>query len=72
MTETETKAPRIANWGIAKNYGFPDMDVEESQFIEGEKLNGSVYAAAMNYGRKVGKRFKGKTEETGLRLTRVE
>ena len=68
--EQNIPIPRRRDAGTS-TYPFPDMNVGDSVFFEGQKTGGSAYWAAMSVGRRTGKMFVGRGQDGGLRVWRV-
>ena len=56
----------------ARKYPFLEMDVGDSVYFEGEKINGRAYRAAMTTGRRWNQKFVARKENEGIRIWRAE
>lgn len=51
---------------------FPDMEIGDSCFFEGEKIHGSVRAKAKRHAKRYGQKFACRSVDGGLRIWRIE
>lgn len=71
MPEKPTKLIPIDK-RLGGKYGFGRLEVSQSIFIKGERIDGRAYAAAMRFARRNSRRFKCIEMDDGLRIWRTE